>query len=129
MCFDKWRISDIRNLISKPCRRLLFVAVCLIMSFCFCVPGFAAGEEWLEYEDVFDSSNSVAIVRLSTSVTYYGDGEGFPETVPFDDYYVSDFADGAVLFFGPDEIRSIVEYAQNNNCTWVDLNCSVILLY
>ena len=129
MCNDKRSISDIRNLIYKSGRRLLFVAVCLFIVSCFCVPGFAAGEEWLEYEDVFDSSNSVAIVRLSTSVTYYGEGSGFPETVTFDDYYSSSFHDGVISFFGSTEIASIVEYAQNNNCTWVDLNCSVTLVY
>ena len=129
MCNDKRRISDIRNLIHRPGRRVLFVSVCLIMAFCFCVPSFAVGEEWLEYEDVFDSSNSVAILRLSTSVTYYGEGSGFPQTVPFDDYYTSSFSDSAISFFGSNEIASIVEYAQTNNCTWVDLNCSVTLLY
>lgn len=129
MCNGKRRISDIRNLIYNPGRRLLFVAVCLITAFCFCVPSFAAGEEWLEYEDVFDSSNSVAIVRLSRSATYYGEGSNFPETVPFDDVYIPDFGGGSVTFFDPDEISPIVQYAQNNSCTWVDLNCSVTLLY
>ena len=89
----------------------------------------AAGDEWLEYEDVFDSTNSVAIVRLSRSVTYYGEGDGFPETVPFDDFYLSQLVDGTISFFDSDEIGSIVEYAQNNSCTWLDLNCSVTLLY
>ena len=124
----KRRLPDIRNLTHKPGRLLLFVAVCLLMVSCFCVPAFA-GDELLEYEDVFDSSNSAAIVRLSTSATYYGDGADFPKTVPFDDYYTSSFHDVAISFFGSDEIASIVEYAQNNNCTWVDLNCSVTLLY
>lgn len=128
MCFDKWRISDIRNLNHKPGRRLLFVAVFLLMVSCFCVPAFAGGE-LLEYEDVFDSSNSVAIVRLSTSVTYYGEGSDFPKTVSFDDYYTDSFVDGSISFFGSAEISEIVQYAQNNNCTWVDLNCSVSLLY
>ena len=129
MRLDKWRVSDIRNLKHKPGMRLLFVAVCLIMAFCFCVPGFAVGEEWLEYEDVFDSSNSVAIVRLSRSVTYYGEGANFPETVPFDDVYLPSLQDGTISFFGSDEIGSIIDYAQNNSCTWLDLNCSVTLLY
>lgn len=129
MCDGKRRISDIRNLNHNLGRRLLFVSVCLLMAFCFCVPGFAAGEEWLEYEDVFDSTNSVAIVRLSCSVTYYGEGSEFPQTVAFDDYYTTSFVDSAISFFGSDEIASIVQYAQNNNCTWVDLNCSVTLLY
>ena len=126
---DKWSISDTGHLIYKPARRLLFVAVCFIMAFCFCVPAFAAGEESLKYEDVFDSSNSVAIVRLSTSVTYYGEGSDFPKTVSFDDFYSDSFHDGAISFFGSAEISEIVEYAQNNNCTWLDLNCSVTLLY
>lgn len=129
MCNGKRRISNTRALNYKPGRRLLFVAVCLIMAFCFCVPGFAAGEEWLEYEDVFDSTNSVAIVRLSRSVTYYGEGAGFPETVPFDDVYLSQLVDGTISFFGSDEISTIIDYAQNNSCTWLDLNCSVTLLY
>lgn len=129
MCNDQRRISDIRNLNHKPGRRLLFVAVCLIMSLCFCVPGFASGQEWLEYEDVFDSSNSVAILRYSRSVTYYGEGANFPETVPFDDVYIPDFGGGSVTFFDSAEISSIVQYAQNNSCTWVDLNCSVTLLH
>lgn len=89
----------------------------------------SAGGEWLEYEDVFDSSNSVAIVRLSRSVTYYGEGEGFPQTVAFDDVYLSSLVDGTISFFGSDEIGSIIEYAQNNSCTWLDLSCSVTLLY
>lgn len=129
MCNDKRRISDIRNLIYKPGRRLLFVAVCLIVAFCFCVPGFAAGSEWLEYEDVFDNSNSVAVVRLSRSVTYYGEGSNFPETVPFDDVYEPNFGGRIVTFFDSGEISSIVDYAQNNSCTSVDLYCSVTLLY
>lgn len=129
MCSDKWRISDIRNLICKSGRRLLFVAVCLIMALCFCVPGFASGVEWLEYEDVFDSTNSVAIVRASRSVKYYGEGSNFPETVPFDDFYIPDMVNGSVTFFGSDEIATIVDYAQTNNCTWVDLNCSLTLVY
>ena len=128
MCTDKRRISDIRNLNHKLGRRLLFVAVCLFMVSCFCVPAFA-GDEWLEYEDVFDSSNSVAVVRLSRSVTYYGEGANFPETVPFDDIYLSSLVDGTISFFDSDEIGSIVEYAQNNSCTWLDLNCSVTLVY
>lgn len=128
MCTYKRRLSDIRNLIHKPCRRLLFVAVFLFLVSCFCVPAFAGGE-WLEYEDVFDSSNSVAVVRLSRSVTYYGEGANFPETVPFDDVYLSSLVDGSISFFGSDEIGSIIQYAQNNSCTWVDLNCSVSLLY
>ena len=131
MCSDKWRISDTRNLNCKLGRRLLFVAVCLIMAVCFCVTGFAAGEEWLEFEDVFDSTNSVAVLRVSRSVTYYADASNsnFPETVPFDDYYVPDFAGDGILFFDSSEISSIVEYAQSNNCTWVDLNCSLSLVY
>ena len=129
MCIDKRRISDIRNLNYKLGRLLLFVAVCLVMVFCFCVSGFAAGEEWLEFEDVFDSSNSVAIVRLSRSVTYYGEGANYPETVPFDDVYLPSLQDGTISFFGSDEIASIIEYAQNNSCSWLDLNCSVTLLY
>lgn len=129
MCNDKRRISDIRNLNYKPGRRLLFVAVCLIMSICFCVPGFAAGVEWLEYEDVFDASNSVAVLRYSRSVTYYGEGANFPETVPFDDVYLSELVDGSITFFGSDEIASIVEHAQSNSCTWVDLSCSLTLVY
>ena len=129
MCLDKWRLSDIRNLNHKMGRRLLSVAVFLIMAFCFCVPGFAVGEEWLEYEDVFDSSNSVAIVRLSRSVTYYGEGANFPETSPFDDVYLPSLQDGTISFFGSDEIAAIIDYAQNNSCTWVDLSCSVTLLY
>ncbi len=98
------------------------------MASCFCVPAFA-GSEWLEYEDVFDSSNSVAVVRLSRSATYYGEGSNFPETVPFDDVYLSSLVDGTITFFGSDEIASIIEYAQNSSCTWLDLNCSVTLLY
>lgn len=129
MRYDKWRISNIRDLNHKSGRRLLFVAVCLIMAICFCVPGSAAGAEWLEYEDVFDSSNSVAIVRFSRSVTYYGEGSSFPETVSFDDYYTTDWRDGLITFFDPDEIASIVAYAQTNACTWVDLNCSLTLVY
>lgn len=128
MCNHKRRVSDIRDLINKPVRRLLFVAVCLFMLSCFCLPVFA-GNEWLEYEDVFDSSNSVAIVRLSRSVTYYGEGANFPETVPFDDVYLSQLVDGTITFFGSDEIASIIDYAQNNSCTWLDLSCSVTLLY
>ncbi len=128
MCNDKWRISDTRALNYKPGRRLLFVAVCLFLASCFCVPAFA-GSEWLEYEDVFDSTNSVAVVRLSRSVTYYGEGANFPETVPFDDYYSADWRDGTITFFDPNEISSIVQYAQNNSCTWLDLNCSVTLVY
>ena len=125
----KWRISDIRALNYKPGRRLLFVAVFLITAFCFCVPGFAVGEEWLEYDDVFDSSNSVAVVRCSMSATYYGEGANFPQTVPFDDVYYDNFADGSISFFGSNEIDTIVQYAQNNSCTWVDLNCSLTLVY
>lgn len=128
MCNDKRRISVTRALNYKPDRRLLFVAVCLLMFSLFCISAFAGGE-WLEYEDVFDSSNSVAIVRLSRSVTYYGEGAGFPETVPFDDVYLSNLTDGTISFFGSDEIASIIDYAQNNSCTWLDLNCSVTLLY
>lgn len=129
MCNDKRRISDIRNLNYKPGRLLLFVAACLIIAFCFCVPGFAAGAEWLEYEDVFDSSNSVAVLRYSRSVTYYGEGANFPETVSFDDVYLSELVDGSITFFGSDEIATIVSYAQNNACTWVDLSCSLTLVY
>lgn len=128
MCNDRRRLSDFRNLNYKSDRRLLFVAVSLLMVFCFCVPVFAV-DELLEYEDVFDSSNSVAIVRLSRSATYYGEGASFPETVSFDDYYASDWTSGLITFFDSDEIDSIVQYAQNNNCSWVDLNCSVSLLY
>ena len=129
MCNDKRRLSDIRNLNYKPGRRVLFVSVCLIFAFCFCIPGFAAGEEWLEYEDVFDSSNSVAVIRCSMSATYYGDGANFPQTVPFDDVYYSEFEGGSISFFGSDEIDSIINYAQNNSCSWVDLNCSLTLVY
>ena len=129
MCNDKWRLSDIGNLINNSGRRLLFVAVFLIILFCFCVPCFASGVEWLEFEDVFDSSNSVAVLRYSRSVTYYGEGANFPETVPFDDVYLSELVDGSISFFGSDEIASIVQYAQNNSCTWVDLNCSLTLVF
>ena len=108
---DQWRIPDIRNLTYILGRRLLFVTACLMMVLCFCVPGFAAGVEWLEYEDVFDSTNSVAVVRVSRSVTYYGDGSNFPETVPFDDHFVPDFAGDRILFFDSNEISTIVEYA------------------
>ena len=128
MYIGKRTISDTRALNYKSGRRLLFVAVCLFMASCFCVPAFA-GAEWLEYEDVFDSSNSVAVVRLSRSVTYYGEGANFPETVPFDDVYLSSLVDGTITFFGNDEIGSIIDYAQNSSCTWLDLNCSVTLLY
>ena len=110
-------------------KRILFALLfATVLVFLFVVSS-SAGGEWLEYEDVFDSSNSVAIVRLSRSVTYYGEGANFPETVPFDDYYSTDWRDGTITFFDPDEIASIIEYAQNNSCTWVDLNCSVTLLY
>lgn len=126
---DKRRISNSRTLNYIFGRRVLFLSVCLIMALCFCVPGFAAGEEWLEFEDVFDASNSVAVVRLSRSVTYYGEGSNFPESVPFDDVYIPELVDGTVTFFGSDEIATIVQYAQSNSCTWVDLNCSVTLLY
>lgn len=129
MCNGKRRISDIGNLINNFGRRVLFVSVCLIMAFCFCVPCFATGVEWLEYEDVFDSSNSVAVLRYSRSVTYYGEGVNFPETVSFDDVYLSELVDGSITFFGSDEIATIVQYAQNNSCTWVDLNCSLTLVY
>lgn len=126
---DKRRISDIRNLNLKSGRRLLFVAVCLIIALCFCVTGSAAGEEWLEFEDVFDASNSVAVVRLSRSVTYYGEGSNFPESVPFDDVYIPELVDGTVTFFGSDEIATIADHAITNSCTWVDLNCSITLVY
>lgn len=129
MCNDKRSIPNIRNLNSKSGRRLLFVAVCLISAFCFCIPGFAVGEEWLEYEDLFDSSNSVAVLRYSRSVTYYGEGANFPETVPFDDVYLSELVDGSISFFGSDEIATIVEHAQSNSCTWIDLSCSLTLIY
>ena len=128
MCIGKRTVSDTRALNYKSGRRLLFVAACLFMASCFCVPAFA-GAEWLEYEDVFDSSNSVAVVRLSRSVTYYGEGANFPETVSFDDVYLSSLVDGTITFFGNDEIASIIDYAQNSSCTWLDLNCSVTLLY
>ena len=126
MCNGKRRISDIRNLNHKSGRRLLFVSVCLLFVFCFCVPVFA-GDEWLEYEDVFDSSNSVAVVRLNRSVNYFWEDNS--ELMNFDDRYLSDLPDGTITFFDPDEIISIKTYAQDNNCSTVHLNCSVTLLY
>ena len=128
MCFGKWRISDIRNLNLNSGRRILFVSVCLLMAYCFCVPGFAAGEEWLEYEDVFDSSNSVAVVRLSRSVNYFFNDDS-SQLMSFDDIFLSELVDGTITFFNPDEISSIITYAQDNNCTTVHLNCHVTLLY
>ena len=125
MCTDKRRISDIRNLNHKSVWRVLFVAVCLLFVFCFCVPIFA-GDEWLEYEDVFDSSNSVAVVRLHRSVNYFWEDNS--ELMNFDDRYLSDLPDGTITFFDPDEILSIITYAQDNNCVTVHLNCSVTLL-
>ena len=127
MCLDKRRVSDIRNLNHKLGRRLLFVAVCLFMVSCFCVPIFA-GDEWLEYEDVFDSSNSVAIVRLSRSVTYFFEDDS-SQRMNFDDIYLSELADGTITFFNSDEITTIKTYAQDNSCATVHLNCSVTLLY
>ena len=128
MCLDKWRVSDIRNLNYKPVRLLLFVTVCLVMVSFFCVPGLAVGEEWLEYEDVFDSSNSVAVVRLHRSVdSFFQDGSS--QRMAFDDIYLSELVDGTITFFNPDEITLIKTYAQDNSCTTVHLNCSVTLLY
>ena len=125
---DKRRISDIRNLNYKPGRRLFYVAAFLLMASFFCVPALAGGE-WLEYAVVFDNNNSVAVVRLSRSVTYYGDGVSFPETVDFDNILLSRLVDGTISFFKPEEIDTIVGYAQSNGCSQVDLNCSVTLLY
>ena len=128
MCNDKRRISDTRALNYKFGRRVLFVSVCLLMALCFCVPGFAAGEEWLEYEDVFDSSNSVAVIRLSRSVDSFFEDDS-SQRMLFDDIYLSELVDGTITFFDSDEIASIITYAQDNNCTTVHLNCKVTLLY
>ena len=110
-------------------KRILFALLFATVLVSLFAVSSSAGGEWLEYEDVFDSSNSVAIVRLSRSVTYYGEGANFPETVPFDDVYLPSLQDGTISFFGSDEIATIIDYAQNNSCTWLDLSCSVTLLY
>ena len=127
MCIDKRSISDTRALNYKSGWRLLFVAVFLLMASCFSVPVFA-GDEWLEYEDVFDSSNSVAVVRLNRSVDSFFD-DGSSQRMAFDDIYLSELVDGTITFFNPDEIASIITYAQDNNCSTVHLNCSVTLLF
>lgn len=127
MRIDKWSLSDIRNLNYKPGRRLLSVIVCLFMVSCFCIPAFA-GDEWLEYEDVFDTSNSVAVIRLTRSVNYFFEDDS-SQRMAFDDIHLSSLPDGTVTFFNPDEISSIITYGQDNNCTTIHLNCSVTLLY
>lgn len=94
---------------------------------CFCVPVFA-GDEWLEYEDVFDSSNSVAVVRLKRSAdSFFQDGSS--QRMAFDDIYLSELVDGTITFFDSDDIASIITFAQDNDCSTVHLNCSVTLLY
>lgn len=130
MRIDKRRISDIRNLIHKPVRRVLFVSVFLILSFCFLVPAYAV-DGVLDYEDVFDDSNSVAVVRISREIRYYVDESSSFESQILDDYYQSTITESQIAIFSQTEWNNIIDTAQTGNgsdsysfievCTSVDL--------
>lgn len=108
-------------------KRILFALLfATVLVFLFAVSS-AAGDEWLEFEDVFDSSNSVAVVRLNRSVNYFWSDNS--QLMNFDDRYLSELPEGTITFFDTDEISSIITYAQDNDCITVHLNCSVTLLY
>ena len=128
MCFDKWRISDIRNLIHNPVRRLLYVAVLLFMVSCFCVPCFSSGGEILEFEDTFDDSNSLAIVTVKRSVNLYV-SEDNQTIIPFDDYHSSSVSENSISLFTPSEFESIRNRAVENGCNYVTISCSVSFVY
>lgn len=132
MCEGKRRISDIRNLNHKSGSRLLFVAVCLFMAFCFCVPCFASGEEWLQYEDVFDDSNSIAVVRIAREILYYIDDSTYDRVV-LDDYYQSTITESQIAIFSATEWDNIVNTANAGNgsdsYSKVDISLDVDLVY
>lgn len=128
MCIGKRRISDIRALNPKSGRRVLYVSVCLIMAFCFCVPAFATGGEILEYEDTFDDNNSLAIVSVKRSVNLYV-SEDTQTIIPFDDYYSSNVTENSISLFTPSEFETIRNQAVENGCNHVTISCSVSFVY
>lgn len=114
MCNDTWGISYFRILNHTSGRRLLFVAVFLLLVSCFCVPCFATGAEILEYEDVFNDSNSIAVVRISRQIRYYVD-DIVDDTVSLDDYYQTTITENQIAIFSQTEWNDIVTSANFGN--------------